>query len=87
MTVDGKPLKDHLEAVGHKDAIDYVRVLAGRKEPIRENDVRQIHGLSLSRVEPAEGGRYGDHQRQMTGSTLVLPTPAEIPPLMEDFGK
>ena len=86
ITVNGKPLKDHLEAVGHKDAIDHVRVLAGRKEPIRENDVRQIHGLILGRVEPTEAGRYSDHQRQMTGSTFVLPMPAEIPPLMGDFG-
>ena len=87
MTVNGKPLKDHLEAVGHKDALDYVRVLAGQREPIRENDVRQIHGLILGRIEPTEGGRYSDHQRQITGSSLVLPSLVEIPPLMGDFGK
>ena len=87
ITVGGKSLKDHMEAVGHKDALDYVRSLAGRKEPIRENDVRQIHGLILGRVDPSEGGRYSDHQRQITGSSLVLPSPAEIPPLMGDFGQ
>ena len=87
ITVNGKPLKDHMEAVGHKDALDYVRVLAGQKEPIRENDVRQIHSLILGRVEPGESGRYSNYQRQITGSSLVLPSPAEIPPLMGDFGK
>ncbi len=86
MTVAGKPLKDHFEAVGHKDALGYVRELAGINEPVRENDVRQIHRLVMGRVEPAEAGQYSNHQRQILGSTLVLPSPAEIRPLMGDFG-
>jgi Fic family protein len=87
LAIGGKPLKDHLEAIGHKDAIDYVRVLASRDEPIREGDVRAIHRLVMGRVEPAEAGRYSDHQRQILGSTLVLPSPAEIPALMGDLGQ
>ena len=68
ITVSGKPLKDYLEAVGHKDALDYARVLAGRKEALREGDVREIHRLVTGRADPAESGRYGDHQRQILGS-------------------
>lgn len=32
ITVSGKPLKDHLEAIGHKDALDYVKELARSTE-------------------------------------------------------
>lgn len=87
ITIGGKPLKDHLEAIGHKEALDYVRALAGRHEPIREIDVRQIHHLILARADPAEAGSYSRHQRQIAGSPLVLPSPAEIAPLMGDFAR
>ncbi len=87
ITVGGKTLKDHLEAVGHFEALAYVRNLAGQERPILENDVRQIHALVLGRTEPDEAGRYSGHQRHISGSTLILPSPAEILPLMGDFGR
>lgn len=86
ITVGGKPLRDHLEAVGHRDALGYVRILAGRVETLREGDVREIHRLVTGRVEPGEAGRYSMVQRQILGSPLVLPSPAELGPLMGDFG-
>ena len=85
ITVNGKPLRDHMEAVGHKDALDYVRGLARRDEPIREIDIRHIHALLLGRSDPENAGRYSTVQRMISGSPLVLPGPAEISPLMADF--
>ena len=85
LTIGGKPLKDHLEAIGHKAALDYIRRLAPHSEPLREGDVREIHRLVLGRADPDEAGRYSRHQRAIAGSPLILPTPAEIPALMGDF--
>ena len=73
--------------MGHRDALEYVRVLAGRGEAVREGDVREVHRLVTGRVEPGEAGRYSSVQRQILGSPLVLPSPAEIGPLMGDFGR
>ena len=86
ITIGGKPLKDHLEAIGHRDALHFVRVLAASGEPMREIDIREIHRLILARVDPEEAGRYSAHQRMIAGSPLVLPMPAEIPALMSEFG-
>ena len=85
ITIGGKPLKDHLEAIGHRDALGYIRTLAARGEPIRETDIREIHRLILARIDPDEAGAYSHHQRLIAGSPLVLPSPAEIPALMGDF--
>lgn len=85
ITVGGKPLKDHLEALDHAEALQFVRVLAQTGETIREGDVREIHKLVLGRSNPAEAGRYSRHQRALLGSRLTLPSPAEVPPLMADF--
>jgi Fic family protein len=87
LTISGKPIKDHLEVVGHHDALGYVRALAATAEPVREVDVRAIHRLVMERVEPAEAGKYSDHERFIKGSLFVLPSPWELAPLMSDFGQ
>ncbi len=48
LTIDQKPLKDHLEAIGHKEAFDYVRVLVKENAPLTENIIKQIHYLVLA---------------------------------------
>ena len=87
ITVSGKPLRDHMEAVGHLDALRYVRELAGRDQPIREADMRQIHGLVLGRADPENAGRYADTQRLISGTSYQPPPPSQLRPLMGDFGQ
>ena len=48
LTIDQKPLKDHVEAVGHKEAFDFVRQLVRKNTPITERVVQQIHYLVLA---------------------------------------
>ena len=48
LTIDQKPLKDHMEAVGHKEAFDYVRELVKENAPLTESVIRQIHYLVLA---------------------------------------
>src|SRR5438046_10412625 len=52
ITVSGKPLKDHLEALDHYDAIRYVRELARRATRLTEADVRNLHRLVVQRSAP-----------------------------------
>jgi len=48
LTIDRKPLKDHMEAVGHKEAFDFVRDLVKDQVPLSENIIKQIHYLVLA---------------------------------------
>lgn len=48
LTIDKKPLKDHMEAVGHKEAFDYVRELVKDNIPISESIIKKIHFLVLA---------------------------------------
>ncbi|MBQ9764267.1 MAG: Fic family protein [Phascolarctobacterium sp.] len=48
LTIDKKPLKDHLEAVGHKEAFEFVRELVKDNVPISERVIKQIHYLVLA---------------------------------------
>lgn len=48
LTIAQKPLKDHMEAVGHKEAFDYISQLVKEKAPISESIIKQIHFLVLA---------------------------------------
>ena len=48
LTIDRKPLKDHLEVVGHKEALVFVRDLVKEQAPLSETIIKQIHYLVLA---------------------------------------
>jgi Fic family protein len=87
ITVGGKPLKDHLEALDHYDAIRYVRELARQETPLTESDVRNLHKLVMQRSVPNIAGQYADLPRYVRTETgrYSFPSPAEVPALMGDF--
>ena len=87
ITVAGKPLRDHLEAIDHYEAIRYVRDLARDDAPFAEMDVRNLHRLVMLRSKPEISGRYADQGRFVLTDEgrHSFPAPAEIPALMGDF--
>jgi Fic family protein len=89
ITVGGKPLKDHLEAIDRYEAIRYVRELAKQTAPLAEMDVRDLHRLVVLRSSPDIAGRYADQGRYILTETgrLRFPPPTEIPAVMGDFAR
>lgn len=57
ITIDKKPMKDHLEAVGHKEAFDYMVSLVREKQPLTEFVIKEIHTLVLA-DKPQDKGVY-----------------------------
>jgi len=47
VTIAEKPLKHHLEAIGHKDAYYYIEELIKKKIPFTERVIKEIHSLVL----------------------------------------
>jgi Fic family protein len=87
ITVAGKPLRDHLEAIDHYEAIRYVRELARRRSPLTEMDVRSLHRPVVLRSHPGFAGSYADQGRFVLtdAGRRAFPSPAEVPALMGDF--
>ena len=50
LTIGGKPLKDHLEAVGHAEAYDFMLSLAGRRS-LTERSILELHRLFSRRID------------------------------------
>ena len=55
LTIDRKPLKDHMEAVRHKEAFDFVWDLVKDQAPLSENIIKQIHDLVLADKREGRG--------------------------------
>ncbi|MBX3579553.1 MAG: Fic family protein [Rhizobiaceae bacterium] len=88
ITVGGKPLKDHLEAIDHGRALDWILdVAAGQGTPITEADIRSLHGLVVAQSKPDIAGRYADRARFVNTDAGLhhFPTPVMVPSLMRDF--
>jgi Fic family protein len=85
VTVNGKPLREHLEVINHKHAIDFVEALAHQDEPLTESVIRQIHALVLRTIDDEEAGRYRRGNVRITGPTFVPPDMTAVPGLMHDF--
>ena len=57
MTIDQKPLKDHLEAVGHRDAFLYIQDIAKQEVSLSEFVIKNIHSLVLMN-QPEDKGVF-----------------------------
>ena len=86
ITVQGKTLKEHLEAINHAEALDFIKTLAAKKrEEITESDVNKIHWLILKGIDDDNAGKYRKVQVKISGSDVELPIAVKIPELMENF--
>lgn len=84
LTIDQKPLKDHMEAVGHKEAFDFVSELVKEKCEINERVIKQIHYLVLADKKD-DRGVYRRLPVRIMGAAHEPVQPYLIVPKMEEL--
>lgn len=84
LTIDQKPLKDHMEAVGHKEAFDYVSELVKNNVAISERVIKQIHCLVLADKKD-DRGVYRRVPVRIMGAQHEPVQPYLIAPKMEQL--
>lgn len=82
LTIDRKPLKDHMEAVGHKEAFDFVCELVRDNVPLSEYVIQQIHYLVLADKKD-DRGVYRRVPVRIMGAQHEPVQPFLIQPCME----
>ncbi len=81
LTIDKKPLKDHMEAVGHKEAFYYILEIVRANEGLTEAIIKQIHSLVLA-DKPQDRGVYRRVPVRILGASSEPVQPYQIEPLM-----
>ena len=82
VTIDQKPLKEHLEAIGHRDAFCYLEQIIKTKEPLSEQFIKAIHSLVLI-DRPEDKGVYRRIPVCILGAAHTPPLPYLVQPEIE----
>lgn len=78
LTVKGKSLREHFEAVNHHDAIELVESLAAGHYILKDRDILDIHALVLQKIEKEFAGRYRTSGVRITGANFVPPNALKV---------
>lgn len=88
LTIGGKPLNDHLEAINHQEAIHYIRDLSDRESDFNQSSLLSIHGLILKGIQDRDAGNYRKQAVYILnsdGERHEFPSAYLVNKLMEDY--
>ncbi|MDO8648806.1 MAG: Fic family protein [Candidatus Peregrinibacteria bacterium] len=86
MTIKGKPLKDHLEAKDHKEALEFLyELVSGKRCTISEHLIRQLHQLVVQETEKEWAGKYRNGAVIIGGAAHMPPDALDVPRQMANL--
>ncbi len=84
LTIEGKPLREIYEAVGHAKAYDYLCDLS-HDAPLTEETVCAIHRLFYQQIDSDRAGQYRHVPVFISGSSFAVAPVTEIPKRMRQL--
>lgn len=85
MTIAGKSMREHMEAINHAEALAYIHDFAKTDASITERTIKDIHAIILMGIDRKNAGSYRSVPVMISGSRHVPPQPYLIEPQMELF--
>lgn len=85
ITIGGKSLREHFEAINHRDAILFVEDLVKTQQLLTEWDIRNIHQLILKNIDVENAGSYRKINVLISGATHTPPEHFLVAGLMSGF--
>lgn len=82
VTIAEKPLREHLDAIGHRDAFEYIADIAKERSSLSEKTIKEIHSLVLM-GDRENRGVYRKVPVTIVGAEHTPPQPYLVPELME----
>lgn len=85
MTIKGKSLREHFEAINHQEAVDFVESLVAEDYILNGSDILSIHALVLQKIEKDFAGRYRNSGVRISGANFVPPNALKVDDLMNEL--
>ncbi len=85
LTIGGKSMREHLEAVNHTEAIEYMEQLTKDGVKLTRRTVMELHYLILKGIDRDNAGVYRSVPVRISGSEHVPPQPYMLDKMMEDY--
>ena len=83
ITIGGKTIREHLEAINHKEAIDFLEELVQDNNELSEIDIKNIHAIVLKGIDNENAGRYRTENVIISGASHIPPDAIIVPESME----
>lgn len=83
ITISGKSVREHLEAINHFEAVGFLRELVQTEHHLKEKHILQLHHLVLRGIDKQNAGKYRTVPVRITGSSHIPPEPFLVAPAME----
>lgn len=83
ITIGGKSVREHLEAINHNEAIEYLQDIISDDIELTEADIKNIHSIVLKGIDNDNAGRYRSENVIISGATHIPPAHYKVPELME----
>jgi Fic family protein/DNA-binding XRE family transcriptional regulator len=84
ITISGKSMREHLEAINHQDAVLFLKELVDKNLELKERDLLQLHNLVLRGINAENAGKYRTVQVMIKGSQHMPAQPFLVAKQMED---
>lgn len=85
ITIKGKSLREHFEAVNHQEAIEYVESLVKPEYILTEKDVLATHAFVLDKIEKEFAGRFRNAGVRISGANFTPPNAIKIYDLVKEL--
>src|SRR5690554_6458067 len=85
ITIGGKTLREHFEAINHRDAILFVEEFVTKQQPLDERAIKSFHQLVLKNIDADNAGRYRQVNVLISGANHKPPQAVQVLEQMEAF--
>ncbi len=85
ITIGGKTMHEHFEAINHREAIYYVENLVQQGEPLSGHQIKSIHQLILKNIDDDHAGVFRKTNVIISGADHVPPEEVHVESEMENF--
>jgi len=83
ITIGGKSLTEHLEAINHREAIYFIEELIASQAPLSEWNIKNMQALILKEIDHDNAGKYRNENVVISGAKHIPPKFYEISDLMQ----
>lgn len=82
LTIGGKPLREHFEAINHERAITFLEELVDTSYELRTIDILSIHELIMRNIDDQFAGRIRNGMVRIIGANFSPPSPEKVSDLL-----